>query len=90
MPMLKENWNAENLNFSVHLLNYISYSALSGQPNTLIVSLALVVQLYTAHVFNIIAIFPHNKYYAYKKDICIKNETEISLIYIYFIPVICI
>jgi len=56
-----------------------------------IVSLALIVQLCTAHVFNIIAIFPHNKYrYTYKKDVCIKNETEISLIYIYFIPVICI
>ena len=23
VPMLKENWNAENLNFSIHLLNYI-------------------------------------------------------------------
>jgi len=23
VPMLKENWNAENLNFSTHLLNYI-------------------------------------------------------------------
>jgi len=23
VPMLKENWNAEDLNFSTHLLNYI-------------------------------------------------------------------
>jgi len=23
VPMLKEIWNAENLNFSIHLLNYI-------------------------------------------------------------------
>jgi len=23
VPMLKENWNAEDLNFSIHLLNYI-------------------------------------------------------------------
>jgi len=23
LPILKENWNAEDLNFSIHLLNYI-------------------------------------------------------------------
>jgi len=23
VPILKENWNAEDLNFSIHLLNYI-------------------------------------------------------------------
>jgi len=34
VPMLKENRNAENLNFSIHLLNYISRHKLSGQLNT--------------------------------------------------------
>jgi len=33
VPMLKENWNAENLNFSIHLLNYIGRHELSEQPN---------------------------------------------------------
>jgi len=33
VPILKENLNAENLNFSIHLLNYISRHELSGQPN---------------------------------------------------------
>jgi len=37
VPMLKEK-NAENLNFSIHLLNYIGKSRheLSGQPNIII------------------------------------------------------